>query len=229
MVKNHLKRIATPRTWHVARKQSKFITRPNPGAHPFEQSMALSTFLREVLKVAKTAREVRFILHNSQVLVDGKRRRDEKFNIGLMDTISFPESKQQFRVTLDAKGRLSAVEIDEKEANKKISQVKSIKTVKGKKTQLGLADGRCIFIDKNDYARGDVVLIELPSQKILKHFKCEKKKPILLVGGKHAGKKAVIDHLEDDMIVFETENKEKFETKKEYAFITGDKEPEVTL
>lgn len=228
MVKNHLKRIAAPKTWHLARKKSKFITRPNPGAHSLQYSMPLTIYLRDVVKVAKTAREVKHILNHSIVLVDGKRRKDPRFSIGLMDVLSFPETKQNFRVTLDAKGRLGSVEISEKEANTKISQVKTIKVVKGGKLRVGLSDGRNFGIDKQDYSIGDVVLLEVPSQKVVKHFTYGAKKPVMLIGGKHAGKTGVIDHVEGDIIIFEYDG-QKHETKRKYAFLTGDKEAEVTL
>jgi len=40
-MKNHLKRIATPRTWVIDRKAETFITRPKPGAHSLYFGMSL--------------------------------------------------------------------------------------------------------------------------------------------------------------------------------------------
>ena len=40
-MKNHLKRIASPRTWLINRKSNTFITRPKPGAHSFEHGISL--------------------------------------------------------------------------------------------------------------------------------------------------------------------------------------------
>jgi len=229
MVKNHLKRIAAPRTWNILRKETVFITGPNPGAHTLAQGVALTTFLREIVRVAKTSREVKHILNHGTVLVDGIKRKEPRFNVGLMDVISLPDSKQYFRLTLDEKGRLSAVAVDAKEANKKLAQVKNITTIKGGKTQLTLSDGRAVTVAKKECSVGDVVLIEVPSQKILKQFTLSDKKPVFLTGGKHAGKKAVVQSVDKNMIVIETADKEKHTTKKEYAFIIGDKDEELTL
>lgn len=228
MVKNHLKRIAAPRTWHIERKSETFITRPHPGGHPQEKSLALATVMRDILKVAKTSREIKYILNHSGVIVDGKRRKDPRFAVGLMDVVSFPITKSNYRITLDHKGRLTAVDIPEKEASIKIAQVASIKTVRKGKLQLGLSDGRCVSIDKNIYKLGDAVIFSVPDQKIIKHFSYETNKPALLVGGKHAGKKAKIESIDGDMITLEAKDIT-YTTKKEYALITGDKEQELTL
>ena len=97
-MKNHLKRIATPRTWVIDRLSRTFITRPKPGAHSLAQGMPLSVILRDMVKVASTTAEVKKILNNKEVLVDGKRRKDHRLIVGLFDIISIPELKQQFRI-----------------------------------------------------------------------------------------------------------------------------------
>ena len=62
MTKNHLKRIASPKTWKIGRKLHTFISRPNPGPHSLPMGMPLNIVLRDLLKFADTSYEVRKIL-----------------------------------------------------------------------------------------------------------------------------------------------------------------------
>ena len=109
MKTHHLKRIAAPRTWLVQRKENTFIIRPKPGAHSLEYGLSLGVILRDVLKVGKTLAEVKKILNNKEILVDGKRRKDYRFIVGLFDVISIPALKQYHRVSLDNKGRITFI------------------------------------------------------------------------------------------------------------------------
>ena len=106
-MKNHLKRIASPRTWLINRKQNKFTVRPKPGAHSLEQGLALGIVVRDLLKLASTMMEVKKLLNDQEILVDGKRRKDYRFITGLFDVITIPVLKKSFRVLLDAKGHVS--------------------------------------------------------------------------------------------------------------------------
>jgi small subunit ribosomal protein S4e len=78
MAKNHLKSIAAPKTWYISRKERKYIARQNPGAHKLAYSMPLSLVMNELTKVAKTAREIKYIISKKDVFVDKKKRIDER-------------------------------------------------------------------------------------------------------------------------------------------------------
>ena len=64
---NHMKRLAMPRSWPLPRKTSIWVTRPAPGAHSLELCLPLRVVIRDVLGYAKSAREVRHILHLSLI------------------------------------------------------------------------------------------------------------------------------------------------------------------
>ena len=51
-MKNHLKRIAAPKSWLINRKSSTFIVRPNPGAHALDKGLPLGVIIRDNLKLA---------------------------------------------------------------------------------------------------------------------------------------------------------------------------------
>ena len=61
MSKNHLKIQKVPDTWPIKRKDTVFVTRPNPGAHNMNLSVPINVLLRNVLGKAKTTKEVKKI------------------------------------------------------------------------------------------------------------------------------------------------------------------------
>ena len=71
MIKRHFKRLAKPKSWNILKKQGKFIIRPKPGAHSFENGLAITLVLRDLLKYAQTTKEAKKILINKIVMIDG--------------------------------------------------------------------------------------------------------------------------------------------------------------
>lgn len=220
MGKNHLKSLATPRTWPIHRKKNVYVTRPNPGAHSMNLAMPLNLAMKELMKLSRTRRESKFIIKSKTVLVDGKERHDEKLPVGFMDTVSLPDTKDHYRITLNQYGKLGAVEIDGKEANQKLVRIDDKRIVKGGKIQLNLSDGRTLLLKKDDYTVGDSLLLELPSQKVKEHFPLTEKTSILLIGGKHRGDIGKVKAIEGRDITYESEKSE-YQTKKKYAFVIG--------
>lgn len=226
-MKNHLKRISAPKSWEIARKTEPFVAKPNPGMHSLEFGFSLSFAMRDMLKLANTKKEVKDIIKNQEVLVDGKKRNDEKFNIGFMDVLSLPLIKKQYRCTFNKKGRLDFKEIPENESSQKLVRVKG-KTPKGKKLQLNLGDGRNILVDKADYKINDSIIIEIPTQKIVEHIPFTKGATILLTGGKHTGSVATVESIEGEILIFKTE-KAIYETNTRHAFAIGKTKPALTI
>ena len=111
--KKHLSRVAVPKTWPINRRYRKWVTRPKPGMHGIKLGMPLSVIFKEILGYAKTTKEAKNILNNQDVLVDGKRRKDTRFIAGLMDIISMPKIKENFRILLIKRGKISLVPIND--------------------------------------------------------------------------------------------------------------------
>jgi small subunit ribosomal protein S4e len=220
----HMNRKAVPKTWPVEKKQTDYITRPFPGAHTLEEGMSVGTFIKEVFKYAKTQKEAKRILLHKQVMVDGKRRKDEHDMVGLFDVIEFPEADSRFRITLTPRGKLAPLAISKDEAAIKPCQVVGKTLVKGK-VQLNLSDGRNILMDKDAYKTGDTLLVEVPKQSIKKHLKLEKGATIFLTGGKSQGHVGKIEGIHGTKLLYKTEGGEIAETSKRYAFVVGEGKP----
>ncbi|MBT6774550.1 30S ribosomal protein S4e [Candidatus Woesearchaeota archaeon] len=216
-MKNHLKRIASPRTWAIDRKNNKFITRPRPGAHSFENGLALGVIIRDHLKLASTMSEVKKTLNNNEVLVDGKRRKDHRYLIGLFDVLKI--AKKSYRIIFDRKGRIIVTEISEKESQIKPCKILG-KTVLGKnKIQFNLHDGKNIIV-KTDAKVGDTLLLKVPQLEIIETLPLKKGVTVFLTKGKHSGDVGLFKEIKKGEAIY-SKGKEEIETAKEYLFVIG--------
>ena len=228
-MKKHIKRMAAPSSWAIPRKTSYWVTKPRPGPHGTSESMPLLAVIRDMLKLCDNSREARFIIGGRGVIVDGKIVTDYKYPVGLMDVVTLVKTKQNFRMLVDYKNKLQLVAIDEAEKDWKLARIDNKTSAKKGKVQLNLHDGRCIMLSKDQYKTGDVLKIELPSQKVMKAYKLEKGNLALLVGGSHPG---TIQTIEDYLIRRGSASnlvtfKEGFSTVKENVFVIGEKAPEI--
>jgi len=189
MSSHHLKRLAMPRSWPLPRKTSVWVTRPMSGAHSLEHCMPVSLVIRDVLGLAKTSREVRFILHNELAKIDGRIVKDTRRGVGLMDVLSLGD--EHYRCVLDHNGRLRYRTISAEEAAWKVCRIEGKTTIKGGQTQLNLHDGRNIIVDDpSQYNTGDSLKLGLPEQTIVDHIRFGEGTRCYLIGGGHVGETA---------------------------------------
>jgi len=228
-----LKRRAAPRSWTVPRKGTKWIKRPAPGPHAQDQSIPLLLVLRDLKRVAHTAREARVLVNSGSVQVDGKVVRDLARGIGLLDTVSLGAPlNEHFRLLRDRNGKLTLVPIAAAEAAVKLGRVRFKHSVPGGKVEVTLHDGRNLLVPANSpYKVGDSLKIQLPSQKVLGHLPLAPGQLAYVAGGSHVGELARVERIEvlnspqPNRVHF----KEGFSTVKHYVFVVGDTAPQITL
>ncbi len=230
-MKKHIKRMAAPNSWAIPRKTSHWVTKPSPGPHGTMESMPLLAVVRDMLKLCDNAREARFIIGSRGITIDGKVVTNYKHPVGLMDVVTVLKTKQNHRMLVDYKSQLKLVAIDDSEKGWKLARIDGKTVIRKGKVQLNLHDGRCMILQKDQYKTGDVLKIDVPSQKIVKNFKLEKGSIALLIGGSHPGSVQTIEDYRirrgsaPNLITF----KEGFSTIKENVFVVGDKAPEIKL
>ena len=225
---DHIKRLAAPKSWPIARKTSKYVTKPNPGTHPLEECIPLNILLRDILGLAKTTREVKKILKLNNVLVDGVRRTDVKFPVGIMDTVSIKEIQKYYRVIVKKKGKIAVIEISNAESELKPCKIVNKSLVKGK-VQINLFDGRNILVDKDGYKTGDSVVLKLPKQEIKEHIKLGKDSVVLLTAGKHIGDVGVVIDISGKKTKYRLSDGEIVETSTDYVFVIGKEKASVKV
>lgn len=235
MAGKHMKRVAAPRALVLARKEKKWVYRASPGPHPVDRSVPLAVLVRDYLRLCQTGREARRIIGGGEVLVDGRPQRDHKFPVGLMDVVTVPRAKRAIRLLLDHHARLVPVDIKGMEASWKLARVENKTTVRGGRTQINLHDGRNILIPKDQYATGDVLKIEVPTQKVLGLHKLAPGTLALITGGAHAGQVASIKGVEvkkgpyPNMVLLAGREAHEFRTIKDYVFPVGEKASDVRM
>lgn len=227
----HMKRLATPRVWSIPKKKHVWAVKQSPGPHPIKRSIPLLIIVRDMLGYCDTAREGRRIIGTRKILIDGRIVTDYKMPVGFMDVLNIPKANENFRVLLDTKGKIRPIRIPKDRAKWKLVRIENITTIKGGNMQLNLHDGRNILTDKKNYKTGDVLKIEIPTQKILNSYALEKGNMAMIIGGKHSGQIATIENYEvinspkPNIVEF----KEGISTIKDHVFVVGRKTPEITV
>jgi small subunit ribosomal protein S4e len=181
-----MKRISAPRSWNIARKEARFITKPSPGTHPIAKSYSLAVVLRDLLGMVATQKEVMQVLTRREVLVDGIQRRDPGFPVGLFDVVSIPKEGKAFRLVPSPDG-LVPRDIVSTEAGIKLCRVRSKVKVSGGHIQFGFHDGRSLLDDKLAATCGDTVVMRVPAQEVVESVKLAKGSTGLVVSGERAG------------------------------------------
>jgi small subunit ribosomal protein S4e len=228
-----LKRRAAPRTWPVARKGTKWIMRPSPGPHAQEESIPLLLVLRDLLHLAKSAREARILTREGKVRVDGRVVKDLSRGLGLMDVLSLaPPLSRDYRILKNRLGRLELVPIPAAEAAFKLGRIRFKTTVPGGKVALTLHDGRNILVEpRAEYRVGDTLRLHLPEQKIEQRIPLGPNALAYISGGSHVGELARVDRIEvlSSSRPNRVQFKEGFSTIKDYVFIVGQEAPLIPL
>lgn len=230
-----LKRLVSPQSRQINRKEAVFAIRTSPGPHSDDKSIPLGGFLRDLIKVAGNLREAKFILNSMKVKVNGKVRTEYKFPVGLFDFIELLEEKsKKYRLVFDSKGRFMAVELDPKSKNLKISKVTGKRIIKKGLIQLNTDDGRSFVEKKTDLNIGDSLKIELPNQKIVSSLPLEKDVLVYLISGKHVGATAKVKGMTKGKGKAKTllnlqEGKDEFQTVSDNVMVIGKDKPEVEL
>merc|ERR1719502_1891665 len=99
--------------------------RPSTGPHKLRECLPLIILLRNRLKYALTGKEVKYILMQRLVKVDGKVRTDNTYPAGFMDTITIEKTNEFFRLLYDVKGRFAVHRITGEEAQYKLCKVRT--------------------------------------------------------------------------------------------------------
>lgn len=229
MGKSHIKRVSAPKSWPISRRSTKWVIRCNPGPHSLEDSMPIGVFIKEILNYVSNTKETKFILNEGQVMVNGKVRKDQKFQAGIMDVLSI--GKDNYRIIINKKGQIVPIKIKEDEAKICLKQVINRKTLKGNKIQVNFKDGTNL-LSKEKYHKGDTVVFV--DGKIKEHIKIGKGVSIYILGGKKVGCHGIVKEiinnngLQEPKIIF-AQGEEEFETLQKYAFVIGKEKPIIAL
>lgn len=200
----HKTRQNISKLWPVPRKGTKYVIVPS---HSHDNGIPLLVIMRDILKTVKTKKEMKKVLLEGEVLVNGKPEREENVSLILFDTLSLKSEGKHYRLIYTINRKFGLKEINEKEINEKIAKVTNKKVLKGSKSQINFNDGRNL-ISKEKVVVGDSVLINMKSKKIEKVISIKEKSKVIVIKGKHLGTSGVISQIEDNKIVVKSHDKE---------------------
>lgn len=224
MAKRHLFSLNAPANWPIERKKNVWVTRPNPGPHPFNKCIPLSILIKNLLGYGRTLREIKTILNSGEIVVDNRIRKDYKFPVGLMDGIKIKKTNENFRLIINKNNKYELKKINDEELKFKPCKIINKKILKKGKVQLNLYGGRNIIVEKDSYNVGDTLLIDTEKNNIQDHLKLSKGSTVYIDDGKYIGTIGKISEIivEKSLAknkILIAKDKEKIYTLKDYAFV----------
>ncbi|KAI5956617.1 RPS4, partial [Candida theae] len=225
--KKHLKRLAAPSHWMLDKLSGTYAPKSSAGPHKLRESLPLIVFLRNRLKYALNGREVKAILMQQHVQVDGKVRTDTTFPAGFMDVITLEATNENFRLIYDVKGRFAVHRISAEEATYKLGKVKKVQLGKKGIPYVVTHDGRTIRYPDPLIKVNDSVKIDLATGKITDFLKFDTGKLVMVTGGRNLGRIGVIVHREKheggfDLVHIKDALENTFVTRLNNVFVIGE-------
>jgi len=238
--KRHLKRYVVSKHIAISKKTDTYAVRPSPGPHAAYDCIPVAILLRDMFQFARNMSEVKRILYERNVVVDGRVKTNRKYPLGFMDVLSLPKMQKHYRMIYTIKKGLRAIPIDENETTEKLCQIKNKTTIKDGLIQLNLHDGRNIVLSKEEdnnstYATYDTIKISLPEQKILEKFELKVGTYGFVTSGRWMGRHGAIEEIsahgtkKTKTVTLSTPDGEKIVTLYRYIFVVGDQSPSVTI
>jgi len=232
--KKHQKRLSAPKHWLLDKLSGAYAPKASAGPHKTRDSLPLIIFLRNRLKYALNGNEVKAIVKQRLIKVDGKVRTDSTFPTGLMDVISIEKTGENFRLIYDTKGRFTVHRITAEEAQYKLGKVKRVQLGKGGIPYLVTHDARTIRYPDPAIKVNDTVKVDLATGKIEDFIKFDTGVIVMVTGGRNMGRVGVITHRERhdggfNIVHLKDAVDNEFTTRESNVIVIGQDKPWISL
>jgi len=222
----HLKRINAPKHWMLDKLSGVWAPRPSPGPHKLRECLPIILILRNRLKYALTAREVKLITMGRHIRVDGKVRTDTKFPCGFQDVVTINRTHEHFRLIYDTKGRFNLHRIPVKDAVWKLLKVKKKALGARGIPYVVTHDGRTIPYPDPKIKIGDTLKYDFMKGTITQICPFRVGGLSMVTSGRGVGRVGVIEKVEKhpglfDIVHLRDAKDHKFATRKDNVFIIG--------
>ncbi|KAJ6157530.1 hypothetical protein N7470_005122 [Penicillium chermesinum] len=233
--KKHQKRLSAPSHWLLDKMSGTYAPKASPGPHKLRDCLPLIVFIRNRLKYALNGREVKAIMMQRLVKVDGKVRTDTTYPAGFMDVISLEKTGEHFRLIYDTKGRFTVHRIQAEEAEYKLCKVKRVQLGKGGIPFLVTHDARTETYPLPDPAIkvNDTVKVDLATGKITDFVRFDSGVVVMATGGRNMGRVGVVTHRERhdggfNIVHIKDAIDNTFATREANVFVIGQDKPWVS-
>ncbi|KAL3892848.1 MAG: hypothetical protein SGPRY_014725 [Prymnesium sp.] len=222
--KRYLKRLNAPKHWMLDKLGGIWAPRASTGPHKLRECLPLIILLRNRLKYALNTKEVKYILMQRLVKVDGKARTDKTYPA---DVIGIEKTNEYFRLLYDVRGRFTIHRVSPEESKYKLCRVKTLAMGAKKVPYVVTHDGRTIRYPDPNVAVNDVVKFDLEANKITDFIKFETGNLAMINGGKNTGRVGVIVSREKhqgsfDIVHLKDSSGHMFATRLSNVFVIGE-------
>jgi small subunit ribosomal protein S4e len=192
----YLSRAKASRKLPLPRKGTKYLARAS--SH-LNSGVPVVIAIRDMLKLAKTSKEVKKMINERMIKINGKEVKDLKESIKLFNLLTIGKT---YKLTLSNFKKFDFEKVEDKS---RIAKVINKKILGKKKIQLNLHDGTNILTDKL-VKINDSVELDLKN-KLIKIIKMEKGNELFIFSGKNAGKTGKFLEIDKNKIKIEVEEK----------------------
>ena len=203
----HIKRKTIGSFWPVAKTGEKYLAVPS---HEQRNAIPLILAMRDVLKLVKTKKELKKILNEKQIMINGRTVKEVNYPLMLYDSLTLPSIKKYYKVTMKGR-RFDMIEVSEEKASTKTYRVMNKRLLENKKLQVNFSQGKNMITNEK-LQTGEFVVIDNKTNKILKVVALKKDVEVLVVAGKHTGKsgkiKDMVEQGKEKVAVIKTQNGE---------------------
>eukprot|EP01096_Ripella_sp_DP13-Kostka_P010368 TRINITY_DN406_c0_g1_i1.p1 TRINITY_DN406_c0_g1~~TRINITY_DN406_c0_g1_i1.p1 ORF type:complete len:429 (-),score=146.84 TRINITY_DN406_c0_g1_i1:39-1325(-) len=224
--KKHLKRLNAPSHWMLAKLGGTWAPKPSSGPHKGRESLPLIIILRNRLRYALTAREVKLILMQRLVKVDHVVRTDSTFPAGFMDVVQIEKTGEEFRLLYDTDGRFVLHRIKSEEAKFKLLRVQRLTTGAKGIPYIVTHDGRTIRFPHPDIKVADTIQFNLDTKTVTAHVPFEIGNLVTITGGRSIGRIGIVESKErhpgsHDIVHVKDSVGQTFATRATNVFVIG--------
>lgn len=193
----HQKRNEVTMKLPIPRKGTKYVAR---ALSDLQNSVPVVIAIRDMLKMAQTTKEVKHMIHQKALKINGREVKDHRESIKLFNIL---QADKPYLLSLTQNGKFKLEETKDKD---RLTKVRNKTLLKGKKVQVNLHDGSNVLT--NDKVNTNDSLYLDFNGKITKHVPFEKGKECIVIVGKFLGHKGKVVSLDSNKAKIKLKDKE---------------------
>lgn len=174
----------------LLRKGTKYIARARSYV---QDSVPVVIAVRDMLKLAKISKEVKQMIHQKLLKINGKSVKELKESIKLFNKF---EAGKTYILTLSNTRKFIFEEI--KSSEPRLCKILNKRLVSGGKTQLNLHDGTNI-LSEDKVSVGDSLYLD-DKNAIKKYIPLKKGSDVMVISGKYLGAKGKVEAITENKI-----------------------------
>lgn len=189
----HRTRIESSTKLPIQRRGTKYVAR---AASHLNESVSIVLAVRDMLNLARTAKEVKKMVQDKMLKINGRIVEDYRESILLFNIL---EADKAYELSLLPTKKFTLVPV--KNSSQRLCKVVDKRLVKNGLTQLNLHDGTNV-LTKSKIVVGDSVYLDMDA-KIKDTISIEKGKKVFIISGKYMGHEAKVLSVENNNVNIE--------------------------